>query len=84
MNLDPDEKDVKLTDEEKKAEVPVLLILPTEDFAIVEEVQVHMTGQVAEQLRVEKVAAGHWAMLEKRDEVKALLEGFADSLEEGR
>ncbi|KAK4450900.1 putative hydrolase [Podospora aff. communis PSN243] len=81
MSLPPAEEDVNLTDEQKKVEVPTLLIIPEKDFAIVEAVQVYMTGQVAgDNMRVEKVDAGHWAMLEKRQEVEDLLEGLAKGL----
>lgn len=84
MNLPPWEKDINLTDEEKKVNVKTLLIIPTRDFAIVEAVQVHMTGAVAgDKMRVERVDAGHWAMLERREEVQGLLEGFARELEGG-
>ncbi|KAK0639807.1 Alpha/Beta hydrolase protein [Cercophora newfieldiana] len=84
MNLPPAEEDVRLTEEEKRVEVPTLLVVPERDFVIVEAVQVHMTGAVAgERMRVEKVDAGHWAMLERREEVEGLLEGFGRELELG-
>jgi len=83
-NFDPAQEDVNLTAEEKRVEVPTLLVIPTKDFAIIEPMQVHMTKAVAgDGLRVEKVDAGHWAMLEKKEEVEGLLERFAEEITAG-
>lgn len=77
VHLDPPKEDVELTDEEKKITVPTLLIIPEKDFAIIKDMQVHITKSAAEDLKVEVIDAGHWAMLEAKETVERLLEEFA-------
>lgn len=81
VQLDPAEDDVNLTEEEKRVDVPTMLILPERDFAVIKEMQVAMTsGAMRDQglLRIESVSAGHWAMWEVKGVIEQLLEGFSE------
>ncbi|KAK0701896.1 Alpha/Beta hydrolase protein [Lasiosphaeria miniovina] len=75
--VDPPAADRALTAEDKKVTVPTLLVVTGKDYAVIPEAQVQLTQAVAEDLTVERLDVGHWAMLEVKDRVGQLLEDFA-------
>lgn len=77
FHLDPAKEDLVLTAEDKKVTVPTLLILTEKDYAIITDLQLQATKAVAQDLTVERLDTGHWAMLEAKDTVEKLLEDFA-------
>lgn len=78
--VEPAKEDVELTDEDKKIKVPTLLLITEKDYAVMADFHVQMTSAVAENLRIERLDTGHWAMLEAKEEVEKQLENFAASL----
>jgi soluble epoxide hydrolase / lipid-phosphate phosphatase len=77
LHLDPAHEDLALTAEDKKVTVPTLLAITENDYAIIPDMQLQMTRTAAEDLTVERLQTGHWAMLEAKDKVEELLENFA-------
>lgn len=71
--------DQKLTAEDKKVMVPTLLLVTEKDYAIMNDLQVQVTQEVAEDLKTVRLDTGHWAMLEAKDKVEKLLEEFAEA-----
>jgi pimeloyl-ACP methyl ester carboxylesterase len=79
--LDPAKEDQDLSSEDQKITVPTLFIATTKDYAIIPAVQVHMTREAAQDnLKIETLDTGHWAMLEAKETVEKMFEEFASGL----
>ncbi|KAK4170564.1 hypothetical protein QBC36DRAFT_158069, partial [Triangularia setosa] len=70
----PAKEDQELAVEEKKIKVPTLFIATLKDYAVIPDMHIRNLQGLAENLRVEKLDVGHWAMLEARERVEELLE----------
>ncbi|KAK0702488.1 Alpha/Beta hydrolase protein [Apiosordaria backusii] len=70
----PAKEDQELPAEEKKIKVPTLFIATLKDYAVIPEMHIQALQGLAEDLRIEKLDVGHWAMLEAKARVEGLLE----------
>ncbi|KAI1823681.1 Alpha/Beta hydrolase protein [Xylaria intraflava] len=75
VNLDDE---AKLTDADKKCNLPTLLVVSGEDYVTRADMQIPGTQKWASDLRIKNFEkCGHWIQLERSDELHALLVDFA-------
>ncbi|CAP65802.1 uncharacterized protein PODANS_7_40 [Podospora anserina S mat+] len=70
----PAKEDQDLPAEEKTINIPTLFIATLKDYAVITDMHIQDLRGLAKDLRVEKLDVGHWAMLEGKERVEALLE----------
>jgi len=81
VRLPVHDSDKNLTEEQRKVDVPAVVVITEKDYAIMAEMQAYMTQKAAgDLLRVERLPTAHWAMLEAKDKIEELLEAFGEQV----
>lgn len=78
--MGPSEEDRRLTEEDKRLHVPVLMVVTEKDYVVVPEGQLQATQKYADNLTVVRRDTAHWTMLEDREGFETALENWLEKL----